>query len=184
MWRRRWTSYVGIAILVAIGLESISGWLLWVAGHRRAWLAAALLEAIPDAWPSAAPIGWLLDVPRVTDLHVQAGYVLLGLVGAKIGLVWWLLRNWFPRRFGPARLVLEKVAAWALPLVYGSILLTGVALDQRLGLVWGRSLVRDVHLWSSELAAPITAWHLLRFWRIVWRISRRDLTVRPRAGPE
>ena len=57
----------------------------------------------------------------------------------------------------------EKSAAWSLPVIYGVILLTGVMLDQRLGLVWQRDAVRDLHLWSSELALPVTVWHLIRF---------------------
>ena len=72
------------------------------------------------------------------------------------------------------RLLFEKVAAWSLPLIYGVILLTGVMLDENLGLIWGRDAVRDLHLWSSELALPVTVWHLIRFLPISWQIARHD----------
>jgi hypothetical protein len=173
--RRRTAVYVGLAILLVLVVEAASGWVLWVAAHRRAALATAFLDALP-ADRLDGPWGrWLLDVPSMTDVHVWFGYLLLGLIGVKLWAVWWLLRTWFPRRFGRRRLLFEKVAAWSLPVVYGVILVTGVALDQRLGLVWGRELVRDVHLWSSELAAPVTAWHLARFMPTVWRVARHDL---------
>jgi hypothetical protein len=174
---RRTAAYVGLALIGVLLVESGSGWLLWVAAHHQAPLAAAFLDAlvsVPADWTSRPLLRWLFDIPSVTDAHVWFGYLLLGLTWLKLWAVWWLLRHWFPRRFGRRRLLLEKVAAWSLPLVYGVILLTGIMLDQRLGLVWGRDAVRDLHLWSSELAVPFTTWHLIRFLPTATRIARRD----------
>ena len=69
----------------------------------------------------------------MTSVHVWFGYLLLGLMGLKLRAVWWLLRHSFPRRFGRRRLLVEKVAAWSLPVIYGMIVVTGVMMDQRLG---------------------------------------------------
>lgn len=175
--------YAGLAILLVLLFEAASGWLLWTAAHRRAWLAAAFLEALPTELPRL-PFGrWLLDVPTVTDGHVWIGYLLVGLTLVKLGAVWWLLRLWAPRRLGRARLIFEKLMAWSLPLVYGMVLLTGVALDQRFGLAWGRAGVRDLHLWSSELAGPVTVWHLVRYLPTAWRVAVRDLGAGRARGP-
>ena len=182
MGRRRTAVYVGLAILLVLLFEALSGWLLWVAAHRRAPLATAFLGALPTDRLDGAWTRWLFDVPVLTDSHVWFGYLLIGLTGIKLWAVWWLLRHWFRQRFGHRRLLFEKVAAWSLPLVYGVVLFTGVALDQRLGLASGRDLMRDLHLWSSELAAPITVWHLIRFWPTVWQVARRDARARLRSG--
>ena len=79
-----------------------------------------------------------------------------------------------------ARLGAEKLAASSLPIVYAVILLSGVALDQRLGLVWSRGAVRELHLWSSELAVPVTIWHLIRFLPTALRVAAHDAR-RPRS---
>jgi hypothetical protein len=179
---RRTAAYVGLALLAVLLIEAASGWLLWVAAHRRAALATAFLDALPTEWLGRPWLRWLLDVPSMTDVHVWFGYVLLGLAWVKLWAVWWLLRHWFPRRFGRRRLVLEKAAAWSLPLIYGIILLTGVMLDQRLGLIWQRDAVRDLHLWSSEAALPVTVWHLIRFLPLAWRIARHDVGRWGRVG--
>jgi hypothetical protein len=171
---RRTAAYVGLALLLVILIEAATGWLLWVAAHRRAPLASAFLGSLPLDWAGQPLLRWLFDVRSMTDLHTWFGYLLLGLTGVKLWAVWWLLRHWFPRRFGRRRLLFEKVAAWSLPLIYGVILLTGVMLDENLGLVWGRDTVRDIHLWSSELALPVTVWHLIRFLPISWQIARHD----------
>jgi hypothetical protein len=171
---RRTAAYVGLALLAVIVIESATGWLLWVAAHRQAPLASAFLASLPTDWTSRPILRWLFDVRSMTDLHTWFGYLLLGLTGVKLWAVWWLLRHWFPRRFGRRRLLFEKVAAWSLPLIYGIILVTGVMLDENLGLVWGRNLVRDLHLWTSELALPVTVWHLIRFLPTSWQIARRD----------
>lgn len=173
--KRRMAVYVGLAILLLLIVEGVTGWLLWVAAHRRAALATAFLQALPAQRIQGPWIRWLFDVPVLTDVHVELGYVLLALTGVKLWAVWWLLRHWFPRRLGQTRLLLEKVAAWSLPIVYGVILASGVVLDQRFAVQWGRDVLRDVHLWSSELAVPVTGWHLLRFLPTVWQVARRDL---------
>jgi hypothetical protein len=173
--RRRTAVYVGLAILLIVLFEGVSGWLLWVAAHRQAALARAFIAALPANQLNGPWIGWLFDVPTLTGTHVWWGYLLLGLTGWKLWAVWWLLQHWFPRRFGRRRLIAEKVAAWSLPLIYGAILVTGVALDERLGLVWGRVAMRELHLWSSELALPVTVWHLIRFTPTVWRVARHDI---------
>jgi hypothetical protein len=67
-----------------------------------------------------------------------------------------------------------------LPLVYGIILLTGIMLDQRLGPLGSHDTIRDVHLWSSEAALPITVWHLIRFLPTAWTVAWRDLVRRAR----
>ena len=171
---RRTAAYVGLALLAVILIEAGSGWLLWVSAHRRAALATAFLDALPSEWLGRPWLRWLFDVPSLTDLHAWFGYLLLGLTGVKLWAVWWLLRHWFPCRFGRQRLLFERVAAWSLPLIYGIILVTGIALDQRLGLAWRRDTLRDLHLWSSELALPVTIWHLIRFLPLAWRIARHD----------
>jgi hypothetical protein len=172
--RRRTAVYVGLAILLIVLFEAISGWLLWVAAHRQTVLAQAFIAALPADRLSGPWIRWLFDVPTLTDTHVWFGYLLLGLTGLKLWAVWWLLYHWFPRRFGRRRLVFEKLAAWSLPVIYGTVLVTGIALDERLGLIWGRTAMRELHLWSSELSAPVTVWHLVRFLPVVWRIVRHD----------
>jgi len=166
-------------------VEAASGWLLWVAAHRRAALASPFLAALPTDFASRPWLRWLFDVASIMDLHVWFGYLLLGLTGVKLWAVWWLLRHWLPRRFGRRRLLVEKVAAWSLPLVYGVILVTGVVLDPQLGLVWRRDAVRDLHLWSSEAALPVTVWHLIRFLPTAWRIARHDTwrRLRTKAPP-
>jgi hypothetical protein len=174
LMRRRTAVYVGLAILLIVLYEAVSGWLLWVAAHRRAALAVAFIDALPADRLNGPWIRWLFDVPTLTGTHVWFGYLLLGLTGVKLWAVWWLLRHWFPRRFGQRRLLIEKVAAWSLPLIYGVILVTGTALDQRPGLDLGRGLVRDLHLWSSELSVPVTVWHLVRFMPIAWRVAKHD----------
>jgi len=166
--------YAGLAILLIVLYEALSGWLLWVAAHRRAALAVAFVDGLPADRLNGPWIRWLFDVPTLTGTHVWFGYLLLGLTGLKLWAVWWLLQHWFPRRFGRRRLLLEKLAAWSLPLIYGVVLVTGVALDEHLGLVWGRVAMRELHLWSSELAGPVTVWHLVRFMPTVWRIVRHD----------
>jgi hypothetical protein len=172
--RRRTAVYVGIAILLVTLFEALSGWLLWVSVHRQEPLAASFIASLPAATLNGPWIRWLFDAPTLTDVHVWFGYLLLGLTGLKLWAVWWLLYHWFPRRFGRQRLLFEKMAAWSLPVVYGVILVTGVALDQRLGLSRNHDAIRDLHLWSSELAAPVTIWHLIRFLPTVWRIARHD----------
>jgi hypothetical protein len=162
-------------LLAVLLIEAGSGWLLWVPAHRRAPLATAFLDDLPAEWLGRPGLRWLFDVPGMTDLHVWFGYLLLGMTGVKLWAVWWLLRHWFPRRLGRRRMLFEKIAAWSLPVIYGIILVTGVALDQRLGLAWRRDTVRDLHLWSSELALPATVWHLIRFLPLAWRIARHDL---------
>jgi hypothetical protein len=171
---RRTAAYVGLALLLVILIEAATGWLLWVAAHRQASLASAFLASLPRDWTSRPILRWLFDVRNETDLHTWFGYLLLGLTGVKLWAVWWLLRHWFPRRFRRRRLLFEKVAAWSLPLIYGVILVTGVMLDENLGLVRGRDTVRDLHLWSSELALPVTVWHLIRFLPTSWQIARHD----------
>jgi len=164
--------------------EAVTGWLLWVSAHRRAALATAFLDALtslPANWLNGPWLRWLFEVPTMTDVHVWFGYLLLGLTGVKLWAVWWLLRHWFPRRFGRQRLLFEKSAAWSLPVVYGVILVTGIALDQRFGLAWGRDRLRDLHLWSSEVSVPVTAWHLIRFLPAAWRTARHDLRRRLKA---
>jgi hypothetical protein len=172
--RRRTAVYVGLTILLVVLFEGVSGWLLWVAAHRQTMLAQAFIASLPAERLNGPWIRWLFDVPTLTGSHVWFGYLLLGLTGWKLWAVWWLLSHWFPRRFGRRRLLFEKLAAWSLPVIYGVVLVTGVALDERLGLLWGRVAVRELHLWSSELSVPVTAWHLVRFMPVVWRVARHD----------
>jgi hypothetical protein len=153
---RRTAVYVGLAILLLLLIEATSGWLLWVSTHRQATLAQAFLGALPAERLNGPWTRWLLDVTTVTWLHVWFGYWLLGLTGVKLWAVWWLLRRWFPRRYGRQRLLFEKVMAWSLPLIYGVVLATGIVLDQRFVTARWHDTVRDVHLWSSELAAPVS----------------------------
>lgn len=92
---RRTAAYVGLALLAVILIEAGSGWLLWVAAHRRAALATAFLDALalPSAWLGRPWLQWLFDVPSLTDRHAWFGYLLLGLTGVKLWAVWWLLRH-------------------------------------------------------------------------------------------
>src|SRR5581483_9828214 len=173
--RRRAAAYLGLGILLLLLVEGASGWLLWVANHRRAAPAAAFLRALPADRLQGPWAHWLLDLPNLAAGHVWLGYLLLALTALKLWAVWWLLRARFPRRFGRWRLRLEKLAAWSLPMVYAVVLLSGAALDQRLGLGAGRAAVLDLHLWSSVLALPPTAWHLARFLATAWRVVGRDL---------
>src|SRR4051812_7508063 len=156
LMRRRTAVYVGLAILFVTLFEALSGWLLWVSVHRQEPLAAGFIASLPADQLSGPWIRWVFDAPTLTDTHVWFGYLLLGLTGWKLWAVWWLLSHWFPRRFGRRRLLFEKIAAWSLPAVYGVILVTGVMLDQRLGPFRYHDAIRDVHLWFSELAAPVT----------------------------
>ena len=171
---RRTAAYVGLALLAVLLIEAGTGWLLWTATHRQAPLAARFLAALPTDWTARPVLRWLFDIPRPAILHAWFGYLLLGLTGLKLWAVWWLLCHWFPRRFGRRRLLAEKIAAWSLPLVYGVILVTGIMLDQRLEPARSHDAVRDLHLWSSEAALPLTVWHLIRFLPTAWRIARRD----------
>jgi hypothetical protein len=175
---RRTAAYVGLALIGVLLIEAATGWLLWVSVHRQEPLAVAFLRTLPTDWTDRPVLRWLFDVTNLTDSHVWFGYLLLGLTWLKLWAVWWLLRHWFPRRFGRRRLVLEKVAAWSLPLIYGVILLTGIMLDQRLGLVWGHDTIRDVHLWASVAAVPVTIWHLIRFLPTALLVASRDLARR------
>ena len=179
---RRTAVYVGLAILLLLLIEGISGLLLWASTHRQGALAQAFLASLPAARLNGPWMRWLLDVTTMTWLHVWFGYWLLGLTGVKLWAVWWLLRRRFPTRFGQRRLRFEKVMAWSLPVVYGVVLATGIAMDQRFVAARWHDTVRDVHLWSSELAAPITIWHLIRFLPTVWRIGRHDVRRALRRG--
>lgn len=89
---RHTDAYVGLALLATLLIEAASGWLLWVAAHRRAALASVFLDTLPTDFASRPWLRWLFDVASIMDLHVWFGYLLLGLTGIKLSAVWHLIR--------------------------------------------------------------------------------------------
>src|SRR5436305_720570 len=76
--------YAGLVILLVLAYEAASGWLLWVAAHRRSALATAFLAALPAERLQGPLSHRLLDLPNLTDDHVWLGYLLLALIGVKL----------------------------------------------------------------------------------------------------
>jgi hypothetical protein len=162
---------VGLALLPGLGVETLTGGILFVFAHGLSPKESILANQLFAALASANLI-FLQDITFQTDVHVWLGYVTCGVVGLKAWASWPTLLGWRPKRFSPTRHHVEKVLAWSLLALVVACYLTGLALTVRsyLSPVIAWRLVRDAHLWTSALLLVPLSWHLWRFLGVAVRV--------------
>lgn len=155
MWTRRtpWTMQIGLWLAVWIAVELVTGLLFYVA-----------------RWQLPLPVSGAV----LAAVHIYVGVASIPFVVAKIWLTVPLLwaRGARDAAISPPH---ERAVSALLVALYTISYGSGIAIYLTTGMV-GKALLVDVHLWSSLLAFPPTAWHMLRHvvpaWRsIVWRLG-------------
>ena len=163
--RVRLVADLGMSLLPGLGVETLTGLVLFLFGHG---LAPKDVPGAVDLFNrlfnllARTKLLFVQDITFQTDLHVWVGYLTTGVIALKAWVSWPTLLEWRPPRFGPTRLVLEKAAAWSLLALGPASYLTGLALSFRLWPLHASSL-RDVHLWVSIALVLPLAWHICRF---------------------
>jgi len=114
---------LGLVLLVALGLESVTGIVLFAFAHGLTPKGSTWAAKVFDLLV-ALNLLVVQDLSFQTDLHVWVGYLSAGVVALKAIASWPTLTGWWPRRFRPRRLALEKLLAWSLfvlaPLSYAT----------------------------------------------------------------
>ena len=152
---------LGLTLLPVLLVETLTGLMLFLAGHGLAPKGTAWGRDVFD-WLAATNLLALQDMSFQTDLHVWVGYLTVWTIAWKIWASWPTLIGWWPRRYTPSRRAVEKVMAWSLLVLAPASYLSGTALDLRL-LPHVARAVRDVHLIVSALFVVPFAWHVWRF---------------------
>lgn len=167
---------LGLALLVTLALETLTGLVLFLFAHGltprgSAWAAAAF------SFLARNNLLMLQDISFQTDVHVWIGYVTTAVIAVKGVAAWPALTGWRPRRFSAARLVIEKGVAWAVIVLAPASYLTGIALALH-WLPFENRAVLDLHLWVSAALVLLLGWHVWRFFPEGIRV----MTVQIRRG--
>lgn len=178
-WKRtrnvRLVADVGLFILPGLTIEILTGLILFAIGRglvpsNAAWAQSAF------HFLAAHNLVQVQDIGFQTNLHVWVGYLTTWAIGLKAIASWPTLRGWWPRKFAPFHLVIEKSAAWGLLVLAPASYLTGAAISLHL-IPFHSRLVRDVHLWVSVLLLVVFAWHVWQFFptgmKVLWVQLRR-----------
>jgi hypothetical protein len=156
---------LGLSLLPVLGIEILTGLILFLFAHGLTPKGSALAARIFNALASANLLV-VQDVTFQTDVHVWVGYLTVWLIALKAWASWPTLIGWWPRKFSPSRQLLEKTLASAS-------YLTGLALTVRLygTFLFAARIWRDAHLWSSGLLLLPLAWHVWRFLPTAARVA-------------
>ncbi len=163
---------LGLTLLPILGIEILTGLILFLFAHGLTPKGSALAARIFNALASANLLV-VQDVTFQTDVHVWVGYLTVWLIALKAWASWPTLIGWWPRKFSPSRQLIEKTLAWSILVFASTSYLTGLALTVR---PYGTFLIsariwRDAHLWTSGLLLLPLAWHVWRFLPTATRVA-------------
>jgi hypothetical protein len=152
---------VGLFLLPVLLVETVTGALLFAFGRGIVPKGSEWAQAVFD-FLAAHNLLQLQDIGFQTDLHVWVGYLTAWAILLKAIASWPTLVGWWPRRFAPLHLLIEKAAAWGLLVLAPASYLTGTALALHF-VSLREHLVHDLHLYTSALLVLVLAWHVWHF---------------------
>lgn len=152
---------LGLVLLPVLIIETLTGMVLFLFAHgltpgESRWAAAAF------NFLAANNLLVLQDISFQTDAHVWAGYLTTWAIALKALSSLPTLTGWWPRRFSPSRLKLEKAAAWSVLVLAPASYLSGIAVALRL-LRFQDRLLLNAHLWISLALLIPLGWHVWRY---------------------